>query len=145
MNVQIKLLHPDAEPPAYETFSAAGMDLRAMIDKPMWLQAGQVALIPTGLAIWLEDPTLAAFILPRSGLGHKKGLVLGNLTGTIDADYQKEIFISAWNRSEEALEIQPRERIAQLVVQPIVRIVPTVVSEFSASNDRGGFGSTGAH
>ena len=130
--------------PGYATTGAAGLDLRACIDAPLALQPGQAELIPTGLAIHLGDPGLAAVILPRSGLGHKHGIVLGNLVGLIDSDYQGEVMVSVWNRGKSAFTIQPLERIAQLVVVPVVQVELAVVEEFAASaRGAGGFGSTG--
>lgn len=131
-------------PPHYASDGAAGLDLRAALDAPLVLSPGQTALIPTGIAIHLADPGLAAMILPRSGLGHKKGLVLGNLVGLIDSDYQGEIMVSAWNRGEEVVVIEPLMRIAQLVVVPVVQVAFEEVAEFEATQrGAGGFGSTG--
>ena len=131
-------------PPQYASDGAAGLDLRAAIDTPIVLAPGQTALIPTGIAIYLADPGLAAMILPRSGLGHKKGLVLGNLVGLIDSDYQGEIMVSAWNRGKEVVVIEPLMRIAQLVIVPIVQVVFEEVTEFEPTQrGAGGFGSTG--
>ena len=130
--------------PAYATDGAAGLDLRACLDAPLELKPGDTALVPSGLAIHLADPGLAAVVLPRSGLGHKHGIVLGNLVGLIDSDYQGQIFVSMWNRGREAFVIQPMDRIAQLVVVPVVQVKFNVVEEFSASaRGAGGFGSTG--
>lgn len=130
--------------PAYATDGAAGLDLRACIDAPLTLAPGATELIPGGLAIHLADPGLAAIVLPRSGLGHKHGIVLGNLVGLIDSDYQGQIFVSMWNRGREAFVIQPMDRIAQLVVVPVVQVKLNLVEEFSASSrGAGGFGSTG--
>jgi dUTP pyrophosphatase len=130
--------------PQYATSGAAGLDLRACIAATLVLQPGMTELIPSGIAIHLGDPGLAAVVLPRSGLGHKHGIVLGNLVGLIDSDYQGQIMVSMWNRGHEAFTIQPMDRIAQLVVVPVVQVKLNVVEEFSAS-DRGaaGFGSTG--
>ena len=130
--------------PAYATPGSAGLDLRACLDAPLVLEPGQTQLIPTGLAIHIEDPGLAAMILPRSGLGHKHGIVLGNLVGLIDSDYQGPLMVSCWNRGTAAFTVQPLDRIAQLVVVPIVQATFKVVDEFAVS-DRGadGFGSTG--
>src|SRR5450755_308466 len=122
--------------PHYATEGSAGLDLRACIDAPMLLAPGQAELIPTGLAIHLDDPGLAAMILPRSGLGHKHGVVLGNLVGLIDSDYQGALMVSCWNRSSSAFTVQPMERIAQLVIVPVVQASFRVVDEFGAS-DRG--------
>lgn len=130
--------------PHYATPGAAGLDLRACIDAPLTLQPGQTQLIPTGIAIHLADPGLAAMILPRSGLGHKHGIVLGNLVGLIDSDYQGQIFISTWNRGHDAYTIQPLDRLAQLVIVPILQVDFNLVDDFSASHrGEGGFGSTG--
>lgn len=130
--------------PAYATAASAGLDLRAALEAPLSLAAGATALVPTGLAIHLEDPGLCAVILPRSGLGHRHGIVLGNGTGLIDADYQGPLMISAWNRSSEAHVIEPGDRIAQLVVLPIVRAALQVVDTFDDSaRGAGGFGHTG--
>ena len=131
-------------PPHYATPGAAGLDLRACLEAPLELQPGQTQLLPTGLAIHLNDPGLAAMILPRSGLGHKHGIVLGNLVGLIDSDYQGQLMVSVWNRSSAPFTIQPLDRIAQLVVVPVLQVGFNVVDEF-ASSDRGegGFGSTG--
>src|ERR1700728_3190965 len=132
--------------PQYATAGSAGLDLRACIDAPLTLEPGQVELIPTGLAIHIADPALAAVMLPRSGLGHKHGLVLGNLVGLIDSDYQGALRVSCWNRGTKAYEIQPGERIAQLVVVPVVQVELAIVSEFAATS-RGtqGFGHSGQH
>jgi dUTP pyrophosphatase len=144
MKVQIKRCRDAAQSPHYETLGSAGLDLRACIDQSITLQPGETDLLPTGLAIYLEDPNYAAMILPRSGLGHKHGIVLGNLIGLIDSDYQGELMISCWNRSDTAFEIQPLDRIAQLVIVPVLQADFVWVDEFTAS-DRGdkGFGSTG--
>ena len=130
--------------PSYATSGSAGLDLRACIADSLTVEPGEVSLIPTGIAIHLADPGLAAMILPRSGLGHKHGIVLGNLVGLIDSDYQGQIMVSCWNRSKVSFKINPLERIAQLVVVPVVRVNFNVVTEFKESN-RGekGFGSTG--
>ena len=130
--------------PQYATSGAAGLDLRACIDKPVTLAPGATELLPSGIAIHLGDPGLAAIVLPRSGLGHKHGIVLGNLVGLIDSDYQGQIMVSVWNRGQAAFTIQPMERIAQLVVVPVVQVRLNVVEEFEASQrGAGGFGSTG--
>jgi dUTP pyrophosphatase len=132
--------------PAYATPGSAGLDLRACLDEPLVLEPGQTQLIPTGLAIHVADPGLAALILPRSGLGHKHGIVLGNLVGLIDSDYQGQLMVSCWNRGQTAFTIQPLERIAQLVIVPVVQAVFRRVDEFGASDrGTGGFGSTGKH
>ena len=130
--------------PAYATGGAAGLDLRACLAAPLTMEPGTTHLIPSGLAIHLGDPALAAIVLPRSGLGHKHGIVLGNLVGLIDSDYQGEIGVSMWNRGKDAFTIQPMDRIAQLVVVPVVQVKLNVVEEFAASvRGVGGFGSTG--
>jgi dUTP pyrophosphatase len=130
--------------PAYATPGAAGLDLRAAIDAPLELPPGRAELIPTGLSIWVEDPSLAAVILPRSGLGHKHGIVLGNLVGLIDSDYQGPLMVSCWNRGSAAYTVQPGERIAQLVVVPVVQVQFEVVDDFAATaRGAGGFGHTG--
>jgi dUTP pyrophosphatase len=146
--VELKRLDPrlgDSIPlPAYATDGSAAMDLRAASESAVSLNPGESALIPTGLAIHVADPGWCALILPRSGLGHKHGLVLGNLTGLIDADYQGPLMISCWNRSSVAFTIQPGDRIAQLLVTPVARVVWRVVEEFAPSErGSGGFGSTG--
>ena len=130
--------------PAYATAGSAGLDLRACLDAPLALAPGQAQLIPTGLAIHIADPGLAAMILPRSGLGHKHGIVLGNLVGLIDADYQGPLMVSCWNRGAAPFTVQPFERIAQLVIVPVVQAEFRVVESFDASErGSGGFGSTG--
>ena len=132
--------------PHYATGGSAGLDLRACLDQPLNLAPGQTELIPTGIAIHLADPGLAAVILPRSGLGHKHGIVLGNLVGLIDSDYQGQIFVSTWNRGNAAFVINPMERLAQLVVVPVVQVELNVVDDFESSpRGAGGFGSTGKH
>ena len=132
--------------PQYGTPGAAGLDLRACLDAPLVLQPGDSQLVSTGIAIHLGDPSLAAIVLPRSGLGAKHGIVLGNLVGLIDSDYQGQVFVSVWNRGKAAFTIQPLERIAQLVVVPVVQVAFNVVEEFEASaRGDGGFGSTGKH
>lgn len=149
--IQIKLLDPrlgsDLFPlPRYETDGAAGLDLRACIDEPLVLMPGQSELISTGIAIYIADANLAATILPRSGLGHKHGIVLGNLIGLIDSDYQGPLKISCWNRSDKPYTVQPAERIAQLVIVPVLRASFEVVDDFDQSGrGEGGFGSTGHH
>jgi dUTP pyrophosphatase len=132
--------------PHYATAGSAGLDLRACIDGPLTLEAGGTQLIPTGLSIHLQDPALAAMILPRSGLGHRHGVVLGNLVGLIDSDYQGPLLVSCWNRSSVSYQIQPGERIAQLVVVPVLQVTLEIVSDFHAST-RGaaGFGHSGQH
>ena len=130
--------------PQYATPGSAGLDLRACIDQPLTLAPGQTELIPAGMAIHIADPDLAAIILPRSGLGHKHGIVLGNLVGLIDSDYQGQLFVSTWNRGNAAFTIKPLERLAQLVVVPVVHVAFNIVDDFTASHrGAGGFGSTG--
>ncbi len=130
--------------PAYATEASAGLDLRAALDAPLVLEPGDAALVPSGISIHIADPALCAVILPRSGLGHKHGIVLGNGTGLIDADYQGPLMISVWNRGREAFTMQPGDRIAQLVMLPVVRATLQVVEEFEASaRGTGGFGHTG--
>ena len=132
--------------PAYATEGSAGMDLRAMLDQSMEIGPGEIQLIPTGMAIHVEDPKLAAVILPRSGLGHKHGIVLGNLVGLIDSDYQGQLFVSCWNRGSDLFRIEVGERIAQLVVIPVVRAEFEIVEEFRATErGSGGFGHSGRH
>jgi dUTP pyrophosphatase len=132
--------------PDYATDGSAGMDLRAMLQAPLDLQPGQTELIPTGIAIHIADPALAAVILPRSGLGHKHGIVLGNLVGLIDSDYQGQLFVSCWNRGTDPFRVEVGERIAQLVLVPVVRAVFEQVDEFDASDrGAGGFGHSGRH
>jgi len=131
--------------PAYATPGSAGLDLRACLEEPLLIEPGQTRLIPTGLAIHIADPGLAAMILPRSGLGHKHGIVLGNLVGLIDSDYQGPLMVSCWNRGQVAYNVQPMERVAQLVIVPVVQASFRLVDSFEASDrGAGGFGSTGA-
>ncbi len=135
-----------AQLPAYATDGSAGLDLRACLEEPLTLRPGDSVLVPTGLAIHLGDPALAAIIIPRSGLGHKHGIVVGNLVGLIDSDYQGQVFVSCWNRGKEPFVVNPLERIAQLVVVPVVQVELNVVDEFEQSErGAGGFGSTGKH
>ena len=146
--VQLKVLDPrigkEFPLPRYETQAAAGLDLRACLDKSLVIQPNETHLIPTGIAVYMGDPQLAAVILPRSGLGHKHGLVLGNLVGLIDADYQGPLMVSCWNRSQSAYTIEPGDRIAQLVFVPIVRTQFDLVDEFAATTrGAGGFGHSG--
>jgi len=144
--VDIRVLDPRMADslPAYATPGSAGLDLRACLDAPIVLEPGQAHLIPTGLAMHLGDPGLAAMILPRSGLGHKHGIVLGNLVGLIDSDYQGPLMVSCWNRGSAAFTIQPMERIAQLVIVPVVQAAFRLVDSFEATQrGEGGFGSTG--
>ncbi len=146
--IDVKVLDPRMaeQLPAYATPGSAGLDLRACLDAPLVLEPGQAQLIPTGLAIHIADPGLAAMILPRSGLGHKHGIVLGNLVGLIDSDYQGPLMVSCWNRGAAAFTVQPLERIAQLVIVPVVQAGFRRVAEFGASaRGEGGFGSTGKH
>lgn len=132
--------------PDYATTGSAGLDLRACLDEPVTLQPGETILIPTGLAIHIDDPSLAAVLLPRSGLGHKHGIVLGNLVGLIDSDYQGQVFVSCWNRGQTAFEINVGERIAQMVFIPVVQVGFEQVDEFTTSErGTGGFGHTGRH
>src|ERR1700759_5214332 len=132
--------------PAYATPGSAGLDLRACLDEPLTLQPGDTALVPTGLAVHVGDPGYAAIILPRSGLGHKHGIVLGNLVGLIDSDYQGQLMVSCWNRGQGEFTINPMERIPQMVIVPVVQAAFRVVEDFDASHrGEGGFGSTGKH
>lgn len=145
-NLDVKILDPRMRDqlPAYATRGAAGLDLRACIDAAMAIAPGTTHLIPTGLAIHIGDPGYAAIALPRSGLGHKHGIVLGNLVGLIDSDYQGQVFVSLWNRGQVSFTLNPMERIAQLVVVPVQQVRLNIVEEFSASDrGAGGFGSTG--
>jgi dUTP pyrophosphatase len=145
-SIAVRILDPRLreQMPAYATAGAAGLDLRACLDEPLTLRPGETHLVPAGIAIHLGDPGLAAMILPRSGLGHKHGIVLGNLVGLIDSDYQGQIFVSTWNRGPEPFVLNPMDRLAQLVVVPVVQVAFDVVDEFSASErGAGGFGSTG--
>lgn len=132
--------------PAYATNGSAGLDLRACLDAPVTLQPGETTLVPTGLAIHLADPGYAALILPRSGLGHKHGIVLGNLVGLIDSDYQGQLMVSTWNRGQAEFVLNPFERLAQLVIVPVVQAQFNIVDDFAQSDrGEGGFGSTGRH
>src|SRR5687767_9674367 len=147
-SVQLKILDSrigkEIPLPAHATDGSAGMDLRACLDQPLVLNPGGAELIPTGIAIYIEDPGLAAVILPRSGLGHKHGIVLGNLVGLIDSDYQGQLLVSCWNRGKEAFTVQPGERIAQLVLVPVVQAQFDIVQEFAVTGRGvGGFGSSG--
>jgi len=144
--IDVKILDTrlNDNPPHYATPGSAGLDLRACVDAPLELLPGQTILVPTGMAIHLADPGLAAMILPRSGLGHKHGIVLGNLVGLIDSDYQGQLMVSVWNRGSVAFTISPLERIAQLVIVPVLQVAFNVVDEFGSSDrGEGGFGSTG--
>ncbi len=146
MNVDLKILDERmrAYLPQYATAGSAGLDLRALLDEPLVIEPGQTVLVKTGLAIHLADPGYAALILPRSGLGHKKGIVLGNLVGLIDSDYQGELMISTWNRSSEPFTLEPFERLAQLLIVPVVQAKFSIVDSFEeSSRGAGGFGSTG--
>ena len=146
MKMDVKILDARLHdlPPQYATPGAAGLDLRACIDAPITLAPGETQLIPTGMAIHLADPGYAALILPRSGLGHKHGIVLGNLVGLIDSDYQGQLMVSCWNRGSAPFTVAPGERVAQLVVVPVVQVALEVVEEFNASaRGSGGFGHTG--
>ena len=147
MKIDVKIIDPRLQEnlPAYATAGSAGLDLRACLSEPLMLAPNAWQLVPTGIAIHLADAGYAALILPRSGLGHKHGIVLGNLVGLIDSDYQGQLMVSAWNRSEVAFTIEPMERIAQLVIVPVVQAEFNVVSDFAAPSERGegGYGSTG--
>ncbi len=148
--IQLKILDPrlgkTIDLPHYATSGSAGLDLRACLDEAIWLQPGETVLIPTGFAIHINDPNLAAVLLPRSGLGHKHGIVLGNLVGLIDSDYQGQIFVSCWNRGHSAFEIKVGERIAQMVFVPVVQVGFEEVDSFTHSDrGSGGFGHTGRH
>ena len=148
MKIDIKILDPRmaTQLPAYATPGSAGLDLRACVDAPLVLAPNAWQLVPTGIAIHLKNPGYAALILPRSGLGHKHGIVLGNLVGLIDSDYQGQLMVSAWNRSDTAFTLQPMERLAQLVIVPVLQAQFNVVTEFPASErGEGGYGSTGKH
>ena len=145
-SIDLKVLDPRIadDLPAYATAGSAGLDLRACIDAPMTIAPGETRLVPTGLAIHIGDPAFAAMLLPRSGLGHKHGIVLGNLVGLIDSDYQGPLMVSCWNRGSQAFTVEPMERIAQLVIVPVVQAQFRVVADFDASDrGHGGFGSTG--
>ena len=147
-SIELKILDPrvgeEFPLPHYATDGSAGLDMRACVDAPITVAPGETTLIPTGLAIHIGDPSLAAVLLPRSGLGHKHGLVLGNLTGLIDSDYQGQVFISCWNRGNASYEIQPGERIAQMVFVPVAQVEFKVVEEFDDSaRGAGGFGHSG--
>jgi dUTP pyrophosphatase len=144
--IDVKILDPRIKDalPQYATPGAAGLDLRAALDAPLQLNPGETHLIPTGMAIHVADPGYAAIILPRSGLGHKHGIVLGNLVGLIDSDYQGQLFVSTWNRGKDSFTIQPLDRIAQLVIVPVLQVGFNIVDDFAASDrGAGGFGSTG--
>ncbi len=147
MELELKILDERIRQhmPAYATSGSAGLDLRACIAQPLVLQPRAWQLVPTGMAVHLRDPGYAALLLPRSGLGHKHGIVLGNLVGLIDSDYQGELMVSVWNRSDTAFTVEPLERIAQMVIVPVVQAQFRVVDEFATSSERatGGYGSTG--
>jgi dUTP pyrophosphatase len=146
MNIDVRILDQRMvdQLPSYATAGSAGLDLRACLDEPLTLGPNEWRLVPTGIAIWLKDPGYAAMILPRSGLGHKHGIVLGNLVGLIDSDYQGQLMVSAWNRSDVAFTLEPMERLAQLVIVPVVQARFNVVDEFPATGrGEGGYGSTG--
>ncbi|CAN5253113.1 dUTP diphosphatase [soil metagenome] len=146
--IDVKILDPRMQDqlPAYATEGSAGLDLRACLDAPLVLKPGETHLIPTGLSIHIGDPGYAAMILPRSGMGHKHGIVLGNLVGLIDSDYQGPLMISAWNRGAAEFTLNPMERLAQLIIVPVLQVAFNVVDEFdSSTRGAGGFGSTGKH
>ncbi|MEE9357696.1 dUTP diphosphatase [Candidatus Vondammii sp. HM_W22] len=149
-NIQLKILDTrlgtEFPLPGYATDGSAGMDLRALLEQPLEITSGETHLIPTGMAIHIEDPHLTAVILPRSGLGHKHGIVLGNLVGLIDSDYQGQLFVSCWNRGDKTFRIEVGERIAQLVIIPVVHATFDIVGEFTESDrGEGGFGHSGRH
>ncbi|HUU71344.1 MAG TPA: dUTP diphosphatase [Burkholderiales bacterium] len=144
--IDVRILDPRLKTnlPAYATPGSAGLDLRACIDDTTSVQPGETTLVPSGIAIHIADPGLAAMVLPRSGLGHKHGIVLGNLVGLIDSDYQGQLYVSVWNRGSQPFELKPLERIAQLVIVPVVQVAFNIVEEFKESDrGAGGFGSTG--
>jgi dUTP pyrophosphatase len=147
-SIDVKILDPRMQDqlPAYATPGSAGLDLRACLDAPIVIEPGQTVLVPTGLAIHIGDPGYAAMILPRSGMGHKNGIVLGNLVGLIDSDYQGQLMVSTWNRGQQSFTLNPMERLAQLIVVPVLQVGFNVVEEFGDSaRGEGGFGSTGKH
>ncbi|MFZ6778225.1 dUTP diphosphatase [Undibacterium sp. Ji83W] len=147
-NIDLKILDNRMKDmlPAYGTPGSAGLDLRACIDEAITIQPGQTVLIPTGLAIHIADPGYAAMILPRSGMGHKNGIVLGNLVGLIDSDYQGQLMVSTWNRGQSEFTLQPMERLAQLIIVPVLQVGFNIVDDFGQSErGEGGFGSTGKH
>lgn len=147
-SIDVQILDPrmKEQMPAYATSGSAGLDLRACLDAPLVLQPGETHLIPTGLAIHIADPGYAAMILPRSGMGHKHGIVLGNLVGLIDSDYQGQLMVSTWNRGQAAFTLNPMERLAQLVIVPVLQVGFNIVDSFESSErGAGGFGSTGKH
>ncbi|MFT5807939.1 MAG: dUTP pyrophosphatase [Moritella dasanensis] len=146
--IEVKILNPrvgtEFPLPSYATPGSAGLDLRACLAQPLTVNPGETHLIPTGIAIHIADPTMAATILPRSGLGHKHGIVLGNLVGLIDSDYQGELMISCWNRGQDSFSIQPGDRIAQMMIVPVIQAQLTIVEEFNSSErGEGGFGHSG--
>ena len=148
--IQLRILDPrigeDIPLPTYATGGSAGMDMRACLDEPLTIHPGETHLIPTGIAIHISDANLAAVLLPRSGLGHKHGIVLGNLTGLIDSDYQGQVFVSCWNRGKDSFTVNPGERIAQMVFVPVVQAEFDIVDAFDSSDrGEGGFGHTGKH
>lgn len=146
--IDLKIMDPRMKDfmPEYATPGSAGLDLRACIDTPLTLEPGATVLIPTGLSIHIGDPRYAAMILPRSGMGHKNGIVLGNLVGLIDSDYQGQLMVSTWNRGQKAFTLEPMERLAQLVIVPVLQVGFNIVEEFEQSErGAGGFGSTGKH
>ena len=147
MNIDLKIIDARMadQLPAYATSGSAGLDLRACLNEPLTLQPNAWQLVPTGIAVHLKDPAYAAMLLPRSGLGHKHGIVLGNLVGLIDSDYQGQLMVSAWNRSDVAFTIEPMERIAQMVIVPVVQATFNVLTDFDTASERGegGYGSTG--
>jgi dUTP pyrophosphatase len=148
--IQLQILDPrigeDIPLPTYATDGSAGMDMRACLEEPLTIHPGETHLIPTGIAIHINDPNLAAVLLPRSGLGHKHGIVLGNLTGLIDSDYQGQVFVSCWNRGQDTFTVNPGERIAQMVFVPVVQAEFEIVESFDSSErGEGGFGHTGKH
>ena len=148
--IQLRILDPrigeDIPLPTYATGGSAGMDMRACLDEPLTIHPGETHLIPTGIAIHINDANLAAVLLPRSGLGHKHGIVLGNLTGLIDSDYQGQVFVSCWNRGKDSFTVNPGERIAQMVFVPVVQAEFDIVDAFDSSDrGEGGFGHTGKH
>ena len=147
-HIDLKILDPRLQDllPAYATPGSAGLDLRACLDAPLTIAPGETVLVPTGLAIHIGDPGYAAMILPRSGMGHKNGIVLGNLVGLIDSDYQGQLMISTWNRGHAAFTLNPMERLAQLIIVPVLQVGFNIVDEFDTSErGAGGFGSTGKH
>jgi dUTP pyrophosphatase len=148
MKIDVKILDPRMKDqlPQYATQASAGLDLRACIEAPIVMAPGDAHMIPTGLSIYIADPAYAGMILPRSGLGHKHGIMLGNLVGLIDADYQGPLMVSAWNRGKEPFTLNPMERLAQLVIVPVQQVQLNIVQEFTATErGTGGFGSTGRH